>query len=715
VVFTAGNILGDYLLVKKLAQGGMGDIFLAVNRQDTTAEKLLVLKVLREELAQDQSFVEMLTDEANVVRKLDQRNIVTFHDFGHQNKACFLVLEYIHGGSLEHLLSAHQRQSQKVDLAICMYVIGELCSALAYAHEARGEDGAPLNLVHRDVTPSNVLVSKDGEVKLTDFGLVRAKGRMTRTMPGILKGRFGYMAPEVMKYETIDGRADIFAIGVLLYEMLCGQGPIKDKAIATLVSVMENKDYPNPSVLNPHVPPALDDIVLKALEPHPDNRWQTASGMKEAVDSLMHSWKSTWPEADSGKQRLAQLIPMLFKDTVSPAVTQPQLESLLRRAASEERLEEGVLDSSEREWTEETENDETLVRSISSPALIDALSEMVASPQLLTASAASLPVQVSEMDDSEDCTLTGRADGESSPTIGLADPSNRGTQPVMASSVRPSEVNIVSSSRRRGSQSGMAQTFESIKSIDEASLIAQDALQQKSHLASIRDELSLRSPPEVAGWDIAISAHFSASRGGDIITKVTRPDGLSGLAFLQVVDGEPPPGLFTVKVASTFVACMAQSATLAGGVAWANRLLIRPSERRESVSACYFQFDETDSLIHYVNAGYPPPFFYKASDGQLFSLAGANQGLGTAENVKFEHRKVPVASGDIILIVTTGLLESKSADKELFGWNRAQENLLSAIDRPTAEIADQMIGAVESHSQGVPPSRDWAIVVLKKQ
>jgi len=136
--------------------------------------------------------------------------------------------------------------------------------------------------------------------------------------------------------------------------------------------------------------------------------------------------------------------------------------------------------------------------------------------------------------------------------------------------------------------------------------------------------------------------------------------------------------------------------------------------RRESVSACYFQFDSNKAQLHYVNAAYPPPFFYQSKEKKLFSLAGSNQGLGAVEGGQFDHRKVPVASGDIVLIVTTGLLEAKNSKKELFGWQRAQDILLASVSKSASEIVKIVSNAVTAHTEGVEPARDWAVVVLKR-
>jgi serine/threonine protein kinase len=711
-MITAGGHLGDYLLLRKIAQGGMGEIFLACHNRDEKAERLLVIKVLRPELASDQSFVEMLTDEANVIRNLDHPNIVSFHDFGSHDGSYYIVLEYIHGGPLQDVLAAHQRQNQKLDVAVSLFVAIQLCAALEYAHEASGEDGTTLKLIHRDVTPSNILISSDGGVKLTDFGLVRAKGRMTETMPGILKGRFGYMAPEVMKYEEIDARADLFAVGVLLYEMLAGEGPVADQSISNFASVMESKSYSAPSALNPHVPAQLDQIVLKALEPTPDDRWQSAHVLKKALEDLVTSWSKTWAEAAAGQSRLKQLMMLLNHDLAEPAISASAVQTLMRDAAARSMLEEGVIESTNSEWTEYTESDETLVRSASSPDLVG----LQAGAQVPSAPA----IIESIGDSSEDDTLGATVEQELE-AMSHAVPVVRSV-PVAAAhlfkadkiDVRASRMSILPV-RRTVTQGGFADTVESLRLGDDANSIQEESLQKKEHLARLRDELSIRSAPPLDGWDIAFHSSFFASRGGDIILDIQRPKGAPGLAFLQVVDAEPPPGLFTVHAASTMRACLAQSASPSSGMAWANRLLLRPPARRESVSACYLQFDTAMSQLHYVNAGYPPPFFYQSNEGRLFSLAGSNEGLGTVEGAQFEHRKVPVASKDIILIVTTGLLEVKNKAKELFGWQRTQDRLNESVDELAEIIVQNVADAVLKHSEGVAPVRDWAVIVLKRK
>ena len=187
---------------------------------------------------------------------------------------------------------------------------------------------------------------------------------------------------------------------------------------------------------------------------------------------------------------------------------------------------------------------------------------------------------------------------------------------------------------------------------------------------------------------------------------------------MHVVDGEPPPGLFTVKAATSFLTCMAQAASLTSGFTWANRLLTGSSGsvgRRESFSACYFQLDEGSAVLEYVNAGFPPPFFYQAADAQLFSLAGTNHGLLSSEASGFEGRKVPVAKNDIILVVTNGFLEAKGQSKDLFGWHRAQQGLLDSVKGSASSICSALTEKFQNHLGTVQASSDWALMVLKKK
>ena len=474
----------------------MGEIFLACDRNAESSAQIFVIKLLRPELATDTAFVEMLTDEANVVRNLSHQNIVGFHDFDERDGHYYLVLEYVHGGTLDNLLGIHKRQSQKLDLAVALHILKSLCSALAYAHHAKNEAGESYNLVHRDVTPSNLLISSQGDVKLTDFGLVRAKGRMTETMPGIMKGSFGYMAPEVMTYQEIDCRADIFALGVVGFELFCNSKPTEDHSVADYLSVIESKSFPKPSQLNPNVPPQLDTIILKALESDREARWQSASEMLEQLEQLITLWKTSWPDVDAGQSRLSALVKHVIRGANEPAVSDAEIATLRRAASSSDMLSEGVISPRAVSSPEPMDGDQTFVRSISSPELQSALSEMVAAPRPMRVASVAISAPAIQVDDEyeddedeieeTDETLIGQTDEHEVVTI---------EQTRIEETVEQSL--------------GDAETYEQIKIEPTAS--SQELL--ISRAATFREQLS-SSELKLEGWSVQVSSRkFPSQRG----------------------------------------------------------------------------------------------------------------------------------------------------------------------------------------------------------
>ncbi len=394
-----GSALGDYTLLKKFAEGGMGEIYLGARLEPTGFAPPVVLKVLRDELSDDSTFVDMIVDEANIAMRLKHRNVVSVLDFGAESNTYYMAMEYVHGVSLDRLLEAHEERKVKLDLPVAFYIAMELCSALSYAHSRRDAAGNPIGLVHRDVTPANILLSSQGDVKLTDFGLARASGRNTETMPGVLKGRFGYMAPELLRYEAIDSRADVFSAGVVTYEMFSGKHPADGFSMVDALSVFQEKKWPPSSSHNPHVPEALDAILGYALDAQPGTRYQSADELGSAMRELVTHWARQWPEISNGRVRLASMMPTLFPELSEPPIRPAELEALLEIARMEEAA--GVPDRPSQGWDEAA--DATMIRAIAPlslppmPLPSDAIQVMPVDAQ-----ATGVEPQVMPVDDGED-------------------------------------------------------------------------------------------------------------------------------------------------------------------------------------------------------------------------------------------------------------------------------------------------------------------------
>ncbi|HEX5657848.1 MAG TPA: protein kinase [Polyangiales bacterium] len=272
--------LGRYRLVREIASGGMATVNLAVTEG---LDKLVALKIIHPHLAQEESFVRMFLDEARLSSAISHRNVCNVFDFGEADGRFYIAMDYLSGQSLRDVL----RRLRKTDLQMeprklavyVAYMTAEACEGLHAAHELHNSEGKPLNVVHRDVSPHNLFVTYDGNVSVVDFGIARASDRIQSTATGVLKGKFSYMAPEQMRQLEIDRRADIWALGVVLWESLTLQRLfVRSSQADTVMSVMMDRVRP-PSELKPDIPRELDTIALKAIARNPAQRYTTAREM----------------------------------------------------------------------------------------------------------------------------------------------------------------------------------------------------------------------------------------------------------------------------------------------------------------------------------------------------------------------------------------------------------------------------------------------------
>lgn len=272
--------LGRYRLVREIASGGMATVNLAVAEG---LDKLVALKIIHPHLAQEESFVHMFLDEARLASAISHRNVCNVFDFGECDGRFYIAMDYLSGQSLRDVLRRLRRTDLQIEprrLAVYVaYMIAEACEGLHAAHELHGSDGQSLNVVHRDVSPHNLFVTYDGNVSVVDFGIARASDRIQSTATGVLKGKFSYMAPEQMRQMEIDRRADIWALGVVLWESLTLQRLfVRSSQADTVMSVMMDKIRP-PSEVKPDLPKELDAIALRAIARSPAHRFPTAREM----------------------------------------------------------------------------------------------------------------------------------------------------------------------------------------------------------------------------------------------------------------------------------------------------------------------------------------------------------------------------------------------------------------------------------------------------
>ena len=282
-----GERLGKYELFSKIASGGMAEIHVAKS-STLGVDKVVVIKRLLPEHLTKPEFVEMFLDEARIAAALNHPNVVQMYDFGPVDGAYFMAMEYLHGADLR---SIHRHAIANHDLLPIGHVLTILtgvCSGLHHAHEARGIDGAALEVVHRDVSPHNIVVTFDGAVKLVDFGIAKAKNRMSQTRHGTLKGKVPYMSPEQLRGEPIDRRCDIYAVGVILYELTTGQRPyiVTNTGEFALMMAIARGQIKAPRLVRPDYPPKLEAIVLKAMARRAADRYQTTRELEVALEAF---------------------------------------------------------------------------------------------------------------------------------------------------------------------------------------------------------------------------------------------------------------------------------------------------------------------------------------------------------------------------------------------------------------------------------------------
>ncbi|RKH52389.1 serine/threonine protein kinase [Corallococcus aberystwythensis] len=309
---------GKYQLIKKLATGGMAEVWLARQSGIEGFQKELVVKRILPHLAEDREFVEMFKNEALIAARFNHPNIAQVYEFGEANGTYYIAMEFIHGEDLGRVMRKASGMNQWIARPLAIRIVASACEGLYYAHSRNDDRGQPLNVVHRDISPQNILISFDGSVKLVDFGIAKAADQASMTKSGAIKGKFAYMAPEQAAGKHLDRRADIFAIGLVLYEMLTGHRPLKkDSELATLQAAMECS-IPSPSEVA-DVPRDMDHVVMRALAKSADDRYDNAREFQTALEELLvnERWLVT-----SGQ--ISELMKTLFADRLDEELKQGQ-------------------------------------------------------------------------------------------------------------------------------------------------------------------------------------------------------------------------------------------------------------------------------------------------------------------------------------------------------------------------------------------------------
>jgi len=279
---------GRYTILGKLADGGMAEIFLAIQHGAEGFEKQVVLKRILTQYSADPQFRNMLLDEAHISMTLQHGSIVQVLDLGVAAGRYFLALELVDGWDLEKILQRAYKAEMVFPTALGLYVVAETCRALAYAH-GKSRDGKPLGIVHRDISPNNVLLSGEGEVKLADFGIAKAQRKREQTAAGVIKGKVAYMSPEQARGEVIDRRSDIFSVGSMLYRMMTDRLPFEANNDLESLLRVQKAEFPAPQDAKPTIGASVAAIIRRAMRLHPAERYQTADEMLAEVERVLRT------------------------------------------------------------------------------------------------------------------------------------------------------------------------------------------------------------------------------------------------------------------------------------------------------------------------------------------------------------------------------------------------------------------------------------------
>jgi TonB family protein len=290
---------GQYEILERIASGGMAELYKAKRTGVEGFQKIVAIKKILPHLADDEEFVTMFADEAKLAAQLNHPNIIHIYDLGKiQAGGYFIAMEYVDGRDLRAIQQAGREMDVPLPVPLAVYVASKVASALDYAHRRRDAEGHELNIVHRDVSPQNILIAYEGDIKLCDFGIAKAASKASKTQSGALKGKIRYMSPEQAWGKPIDRRSDLFSLGVVLHELLTGERLFRGDTDIDILEKVRVADVPPPSRANPEVPHNLDAIVLKALAREPDDRYANASDLLRDLDSVLYSYTPASGSAD---------------------------------------------------------------------------------------------------------------------------------------------------------------------------------------------------------------------------------------------------------------------------------------------------------------------------------------------------------------------------------------------------------------------------------
>jgi serine/threonine protein kinase len=309
---------GPYRLVHQIAVGGMAEIYLAKTRGIAGFEKYVALKMIHPNFSQDEQFIEMLIDEAKISVQLQHANIAQTFDLGRVEQFYYITMEYVDGADLYKLLRRAAERGMSMPVDVAAFIAKEMANGLDYAHRRRDLAGQALGIVHRDVSPQNVLISHAGEVKLVDFGIAKATMKARQTAVGVIKGKYYYMSPEQAWGDRVDHRTDIFSTGVCLYEALTGRMMHQEEDLQKLLQLVRRAEIPSPTTRRRDVPPQLERIVMRALAKEREERYQSAGDMATDLERFLHVYSPVFTAA-----KVAELFRAVILDD-APGAPAPQ-------------------------------------------------------------------------------------------------------------------------------------------------------------------------------------------------------------------------------------------------------------------------------------------------------------------------------------------------------------------------------------------------------
>ncbi len=276
-----------YRVIERIAAGGMAEVFRAESAGLEGFKKKVAIKRVLPHLAGKKEFIGMFLDEARLSAHLGHSNCVQVFDIGQGDDTYFIVMELVDGADLKGVISHRNQAGKVIPVEEAVLICVRICEGLAYAHELENDKGEPRNIVHRDMSPPNVLMTRHGEVKIADFGLAKANSQLEESQPGIIKGKFGYLSPEAAQGKPVDARTDIFAVGIILWEMLAGRRLFQGKSDLETVKQVQRAVIPDIREINPTVPESVWNVLQKALAGEPDQRYLTARSLGDDLNQVL--------------------------------------------------------------------------------------------------------------------------------------------------------------------------------------------------------------------------------------------------------------------------------------------------------------------------------------------------------------------------------------------------------------------------------------------